>query len=60
MAGAICGSAQIVTDIGVGSDGWFGLFILSRKKRSQFYSEVGDEEQIWEKQKAWGDPHHER
>src|SRR6266540_2970757 len=25
-AGAICGSAQIVTDVVVGSDDWFGLF----------------------------------
>jgi len=27
VAGAICGSAQIVTDIGVGSDDWLAIFL---------------------------------
>ena len=33
VAGAICGSAQIVTDMRIGSDGWFGF---------TFYESLGE------------------
>jgi len=29
VAGAICGSAQIVTDIRIGSDDWLALFMVT-------------------------------
>jgi len=34
VAGAICGSAQIVTDIGVGSDDWLGFFTAELRLES--------------------------
>jgi len=34
VAGAICGSAQIVTDIGVGSDDWLGIWELRFIRRA--------------------------